>query len=162
LITRFMTPDGVGEVTDFMPVAGDRPTERHRLVRRLRVVRGAMRFVAEIKPRFDYGRKPHKLGPTDTGAVFRAHRMERTVNTAGRRGASVEELGEDAQRVGEDLRIVRTLREGETAGIELEWMGGNPRRIPAGELDRLSHDTQQFWRNWLARSTYAGRWRETV
>jgi GH15 family glucan-1,4-alpha-glucosidase len=162
LITRFMTPDGVGEVTDFMPVAGDRPTERHRLVRRLRVVRGAMRFVAEIKPRFDYGRKPHKLELTDAGAVFHADGMELTVNTVGPRSASLEELGVDAQRVGEDLRIVRTLREGETAGVELEWMGGNPRRIPAGELDRLSNDTQQFWRNWLARSTYAGRWRETV
>ena len=27
LITRFMTPDGVGEVTDFMPVTGNRATE---------------------------------------------------------------------------------------------------------------------------------------
>ena len=31
LITRFMTPDGVGEVTDFMPVAGASVTDRHRL-----------------------------------------------------------------------------------------------------------------------------------
>ena len=46
LITRFMTPDGVGEVTDFMPVAGTTPTGRHRLVRLLRTVRGTMRFVA--------------------------------------------------------------------------------------------------------------------
>jgi GH15 family glucan-1,4-alpha-glucosidase len=58
LITRFMTPDGVGEVTDFMPVAGDRPTDRHRLVRLLRTVRGTMRFVMEVRPRFDYGRAP--------------------------------------------------------------------------------------------------------
>jgi GH15 family glucan-1,4-alpha-glucosidase len=42
LITRFMTPDGVGEVTDFMPIAGTMPTDRHRLVRLLRVVRGVM------------------------------------------------------------------------------------------------------------------------
>ena len=56
LITRFMTPDGVDEVTDFMPVAGGTPTDRHQLVRLLRTVRGSMRFVMEIKPRFDYGR----------------------------------------------------------------------------------------------------------
>ena len=48
LLTRFMTRDGVGEVTDFMPVAGGRPTDRHRLVRLLRTVRGTMRFVAEV------------------------------------------------------------------------------------------------------------------
>jgi len=48
LITRFMTPGGVGEVIDFMPVpASQAPTEIHRLVRMARVVRGQMRFVFE-------------------------------------------------------------------------------------------------------------------
>src|SRR4029077_16545676 len=61
LITRFMTPDGVGEVHDFMPVAEGGATDRHRLVRNIRVVRGTMRFAIEIQPRFDYGRAAHKL-----------------------------------------------------------------------------------------------------
>ena len=74
LITRFMTPDGVGEVTDFMPIAGPRATSHHRIVRQIRVVRGTMKFVADIKPRFDYGRKPHKLELTDEGAVFHCRR----------------------------------------------------------------------------------------
>ena len=33
LITRFMTPEGVGEVVDFMPVAEGQATDRHLLVR---------------------------------------------------------------------------------------------------------------------------------
>jgi GH15 family glucan-1,4-alpha-glucosidase len=36
LITRFMTADGVGEVTDFMPIIEGKPTDRHRIVRHLR------------------------------------------------------------------------------------------------------------------------------
>ena len=41
LMTRFMTPDGVGEVVDFMPISTpERPTDRHRIVRLVRVVRG--------------------------------------------------------------------------------------------------------------------------
>ena len=56
LITRFMTEDGVGELIDFMPIAGDEATDRHRLVRMLRVVRGTMSFTAEIQPSFGYGR----------------------------------------------------------------------------------------------------------
>lgn len=59
LITRFLTRDGVGEVVDFMPV--DDPhtaTDRHRVVRVLRVVRGSVRFALECRPRFDYGRAP--------------------------------------------------------------------------------------------------------
>ena len=69
LITRFMTPDGVGEVHDFMTVAGTQPTDRHRLVRNIRVVRGVLRFAIEIQPRFDYGRKPHDVEISGQGAV---------------------------------------------------------------------------------------------
>jgi len=162
LITRFMTPDGVGEVTDFMPVAGDRPTDRHRLVRLMRVVRGSMRFVMEIKPRFDYGRLPHKLEITDEGAVFHADGLELTLNSVGPRGAKPEDLGVTVERLGDDLRLLRTLREGESTGVVLETMGGKPRRIPTGELDRLARDTTQYWRGWVGRSSYTGRWREMV
>ena len=69
LITRFLSPDGVGEVVDFMPVIEGKATDRHRLVRLMRVVRGTMRYRIEIQPRFDYGRKPHKLELYDPGAL---------------------------------------------------------------------------------------------
>ncbi|MYS07014.1 glycoside hydrolase family 15 protein, partial [Streptomyces sp. SID6041] len=54
LITRFLTPEGVGEVVDFMPVGPrpDVPTDRHRLVRALRVVRGTLTFDVACRPRF--------------------------------------------------------------------------------------------------------------
>src|SRR5246127_4193408 len=51
LITRFMTPDGVGEVLDFMPVIEGQPTGQHRLVRYLRVGRGTLEFQVDIQPR---------------------------------------------------------------------------------------------------------------
>jgi GH15 family glucan-1,4-alpha-glucosidase len=41
-------------------------------------------------------------------------------------------------------------------------MGGEPRALPPVELDRLADDTGAFWRNWLSRSTYTGRWREMI
>jgi GH15 family glucan-1,4-alpha-glucosidase len=162
LITRFMTPDGVGEVTDFMPIAGDRATSHHRLVRLIRVVRGTMRFVADIKPRFNYGRTPHKLEITDEGAVFHTDELELTLHSVGSRTTAPSDLGTEVERVGEDLRIHRILKEGESAGMVLESMGGRPRRLPDGTLQRLSDETAAFWRNWLRRSTYTGRWREMV
>jgi GH15 family glucan-1,4-alpha-glucosidase len=162
LITRFMTPKGVGEVTDFMPVAGARPTDRHRIVRLLRVVRGTMRFVVDIKPRFDYGREQHKLELSTDGAVFRAGSMELTLHTVGPRGTSPADMGVEVKADGDDLRIRRTLREGETAGMVLESNGGKPRRLTPGELDRITHGTVEFWRNWLRRTTYTGRWREMI
>ena len=162
LITRFMTEDGVGEVTDFMPVAGHQATDRHRLVRQIRTVRGTMKFVMEVKPRFDYGRAPHTVEMTDDGFVFRSGGISLTLHPVGEAGRSLGEQGLEMQRAGDDIRIARTLREGETAGVMLETMGGRPRRISPAELRQLTGDTTSFWRNWVHRSTYTGRWREVV
>jgi GH15 family glucan-1,4-alpha-glucosidase len=41
-------------------------------------------------------------------------------------------------------------------------MGGQPRRLPPGELAGLHDSTAQFWRGWLARSACTGRWQDTV
>jgi len=161
LITRFMTPDGVGEVQDFMPIIEGKPTDRHRLVRRLRVARGTMRFVLEIQPRFDYGRAKHTVELTENGAVFHSDSMDLTLHSFGRRDPGDPEAG-TPERHGDGLRTSITMNEGQTAGIVLESNGGQPRAIRPAEVTRLSDDTGRFWRNWLSQSTYQGRWREMV
>jgi len=51
LITRFFTLDGVGEVTDFMPIQPAKEhTKHHRIVRAVRVVRGSMTFELLCRP----------------------------------------------------------------------------------------------------------------
>jgi GH15 family glucan-1,4-alpha-glucosidase len=155
LITRFMTPDGVGEVVDFMPVEDPhRATDRHRLVRFVRCVRGEMRFMFECAPRFDYGRQPHELELTDEGAVFRSPTLQLTLHGAGHRAM---------QRDGNDLRGALTVRAGQAGGLVLESAAdGPPRRTTPEELRGLFEETARFWRGWLGRSTYRGRWREMV
>jgi GH15 family glucan-1,4-alpha-glucosidase len=160
LVTRFLTPDGVGEVQDFMPVIEGRPTDRHRLVRKLRVARGQMQFVVDLQPRFDYGRAKHTLEISETGAVFRSDGMNLVLHTEGRR--SPGEGGAVVERAGDGLRATVALREGQTGGLVLESMGGKPRALPAGEIDRLADDTSAYWKDWLRHSTYTGRWREVV
>ncbi len=163
LITRFMTPDGVGEVLDFMPVIEGRPAGRHRLVRHLRVARGTMRFEMEVQPRFDYGRAGHTVEVSDAGAVFRAEggTMHLTLHTAGRRDAAAGRAAVEA--AGDGLRATFTMREGDSGrGVVLESMGGEPRLLEPAELDRMAGETAAYWKRWLGRSTYAGRWRETV
>jgi|SRR5215472_5094220 len=125
LITRFLTQEGAGEVTDFMPIAGSKPTDRHRLVRQLKVVRGTMKFVAEVKPRFDCGRAKHKLDITHDGfdgrppaphpagraaAASRRHEpvlaeLAAPVNLPGPVAGDREPIGDDAQT--HDLCAVR-------------------------------------------------------
>jgi len=162
LVTRFMTPDGVGEVHDFMPVIEGAATDRHRLVRNISVVRGVMRFAIEIQPRFDYARKSHKLEIAEHGLMFVSEGMELTVHAIAPEGLSLEDAGVTLERVGDGVRWTRTLREGEIGGVVLESMGGTPRRVTPGQARQMADDTARFWRGWLHQSSYAGRWREMV
>jgi GH15 family glucan-1,4-alpha-glucosidase len=162
LVTRFMTPDGVGEVHDFMPVASGEATDRHRLVRNIRVVRGVMRFAVEVQPRFDYGRKPHKVEVCDHGVVFASDGLELTMHGITPERSSLAESGVTLERAGDGLRWTRILRQGEMGGMVLESMGGTPQSVSPEEAQAMADDTARFWRGWLHRSSYAGRWREMV
>jgi GH15 family glucan-1,4-alpha-glucosidase len=155
LITRFMTPDGVGEVIDFMPVSDpERASDRHRMVRVVRCVRGQLRFAFECAPRFDYGRQPHQLELTDEGAVFRTPGLQLTLHGAGHRAM---------ERDGNDVRGSLTVRAGQAGGLMLESAAeGPPRRMQPQEVIDMFTQTARFWSGWLAGSTYRGRWREMV
>jgi GH15 family glucan-1,4-alpha-glucosidase len=155
LVTRFMTPGGVGEVLDFMPVEDpQQATDRHRLVRVVRCVRGQLRFVFECAPRFDYGRQAHELELTEEGAVFHTPTLALTLHGGGA-GAM--------QRQGDDVRGELTLSAGQAGGVVLESAAqGPPRTMAPEELLELFTETARFWRGWLARSSYRGRWREQV
>jgi GH15 family glucan-1,4-alpha-glucosidase len=155
LVTRFMTPEGVGEVLDFMPVEEpQRASDRHRLVRVVRCVRGQIRFKLECAPRFDYGRQAHELELTEHGAVFHTPTLQLTLHGGGE-GAM--------RRHGDDVGAELTLRAGQTGGVMLESAAdGPPRTMTPEELLGLFTQTARFWRGWLSRSTYRGRWREMV
>ncbi len=162
LVTRFMTEAGVGEVIDFMPVVEGPATDRHRLVRLVRVVRGTMRFVAEIQPRFDYARKGHDVVVTAEGAVFSSDDLTLTLHRVGDPLVRDSERAGVVERLGDGVRITTTLQAGESTGVVLESGGVTPRQISRDELFDTFLETRQFWRGWLGRSTYTGRWREMV
>ena len=160
LITRFMTEDGVGEVSDFMPVAGAEATDRHLLVRMVRCVRGQMSFELELAPRFDYGRASHEMKATEDGAVFTSEDMTMVLHVV--REPDDERLG-SLVGSGNDLRATLTLQAGQVRGAILETgSAGPPRRVSPGEVERMFDGTAAFWKSWLAQSTYTGRWREAL
>jgi GH15 family glucan-1,4-alpha-glucosidase len=84
LITRFLMPDGVGEVQDFVPPprTGE-AAHRHRVIRRVVAVRGLIRFVVDVAPRFDYARADHEVALTPHGALFRSSGLELSLSTHG-------------------------------------------------------------------------------
>jgi len=154
LMTRFLTADGVGEVEDFMPVGETRGGEHiQRLVRRVVAVRGTMRFTLEVAPRFAYGRAPHDAERHAHGVLFRS-----AVCTLALETDTALELRDG------DVHTNFSLRAGESATFVLEHVPGEyePHGHPPGEMSELFDATVAYWRRWLSRSRYAGRWREMV
>ena len=154
LLTRFLSDEGVVEISDFMPVEPDQRT--HELVRRAKTVRGEVHFLMVCQPRFDYARSKHHVEKRDGEILFvsegndqSALRLRTSIPVTIRDGAAVAEF---------------TLQAGQSAAFVLE------QALPGQESASARPDhvpdsfkrTLNFWRNWIARSTYQGRWREMV
>lgn len=161
LITRFLTDDGVAELVDFMPTAGDSAREGHSLIRLLRCVRGTVTFAVEIAPRFDYGRRAHTLEVSDAGALFVSGDARLAVSVV-RRPTDPRSTGALTDDDG-DLTLTVTLRTGDIRGVVLETSpDAVPREISPEEIQQLHDDTARFWQDWVGQSPYSGRWRELL
>ena len=156
LVTRFLSPDGVGEVVDFMPVGiSEGEQGYHQLVRRVNVVRGTMTFRMECFPAFNYARDEHTTKLLPGGAFFKSEQYGINLSSiVPLREAPQGAVAEFTLREGE--RVNFTLAE-TTAGYDIEI---NPCSVQ--EVDELFAGTVHYWRSWLAKSTYKGRWREIV
>lgn len=58
LLTRFLSDEGMGEITDFMPV--EEKNECHYLIRRVTTIRGKIKYRMICAPRFNYAITYHK------------------------------------------------------------------------------------------------------
>jgi len=152
LVSRFLSPDGVAEVIDFMPV-GRGTGDRSQLIRIATVVRGRMPMRMVCLPAFNYARDEHHTEIQEGGARFASRNLTLTL-------ASSVPLERDETGVRADF----TLGTGETAIFVLREDAGEGDEIALqeGEADLLFRYTVAYWRHWLAGSQYHGRWRETV
>ena len=146
LITRFLSPEGVAEVQDFMCVG----EERQRLVRRVVSVRGSMRFRLACEPRFNYGIDHHEVVVAAGGARFVSPSLSLAL------GAPVPLL---ATSTGAHAEF--TLAEGESRTFVLEESDA-PSPLAEDEAQAALEATVHYWSDWVAHSTYTGRWREQV
>ncbi len=157
LLTRFLTPDGVGEIVDFMPIhnaEGRKKREDHQLIRLVRGVRGSIPFRLECRPAFDYAREPSQIERTPSGYRFSSKRQVVDLLTP-----------LDCRVESEALVCEFVLKEGE----EIPAVLAQANDVAPPPLEKLMAACQQefeatlrFWRSWIARSRYHGRWREMV
>jgi len=155
LVTRFFSADGVGEITDSMPVDEPGPWHgQHQLVRHVTVARGSMHFRTECRPAFNYARDQHKVEICPDGVSFHSPTFSLGLS------ASVS-LKEDGAGVVAEF----TLEEGQSAIFLLQEIPagtGCGRPLSEKEAEVLFEHTVRYWHRWIARSNYTGRWREMV
>ena len=155
LVSRFLSSDGIAEIEDFMPVGlpPDSPWYHH-LYRRVKCVRGAMKFSLECTPAFDYGRKKHLAERTCDGVMFRSEGLTMGLSTD--LEISLDENG--------GARSEFVLNEGQSRVFIFKEIEGSTCGMPPSpdEAQELFETTVHFWRKWLSACTYRGRWREQV
>ena len=156
LITRFLTIDGLAEITDFMPIKQeDSPEHQHHIVRSLAVVRGSLEFEMICCPAFNYARDTHHVQMTDQGALFLSDKLCLALVTT----VPLQEDGCGG------VRAHFTLQAGQSTYFLLE--SAKDHRITASDYSEERYQaefqrTQRFWQSWLSQCQYQGRWREMV
>ncbi|MBO0778745.1 MAG: glycoside hydrolase family 15 protein [Ktedonobacteraceae bacterium] len=156
LMTRFFTNDGVGEITDFMPIK-EQCTQHHEhhLVRAVHMVRGSLTFQLSCRPAFHYARDSHTLQFSEHGAVFRSPTLCLALSSS-------VPLSDDGQA---GAQATFTLSEDQSAFFFLDSSQDQdllPHPIVQGMYEDQFAQTRRYWLRWIIQCQYQGRWREHV
>jgi GH15 family glucan-1,4-alpha-glucosidase len=153
LLTRFLAEEGVAELTDFMPIEpkGGQPNE---IVRMVSVIRGNVCFKMSCEPRFNYAAGKHHVQISDNCATFfpadsLCPPMSLYANIPLKQ-QSRDVTAEFSLKAGERASFALGPARGEGQQPEMDFVGGR------------FLETAQFWKSWIAKSRYKGRWREVV
>jgi GH15 family glucan-1,4-alpha-glucosidase len=156
LLTRFLSEESVGEVTDFMPIKQVGTAEHeHQLIRSVAIVQGSLSFTLVCRPAFNYARDPHHLEVSEQGARFQGQHFCLEL---------VSPLALEPDGLG-GVRATFTLHTGQAVHFLLHSSkegGQAPQALTEEQYQTAFRNTLHYWRNWLEQSTYQGRWREMV
>jgi len=153
LLTRFLAEEGVAELTDYMPIGTDRE-QPNEIVRTLAVIRGKVEFKMRCQPRFNYGTCGHSVNIEERCAIFSpasdtCSPMALYSTTALRRQS-------------QDVTSEFSLRAGESVTFVLGGIRSQGERPEMEFVEQRFQETARFWKEWIAKSKYKGRWREMV
>lgn len=155
LLTRFLSPEGVAEITDFMPV--EELYNGKELIRRVTTIRGEVAYKMACMPRFNYGKSRSDIQViSDTEVLFRSKGADKTVL---RLKSSVP-----IKAINNDATAEFTLQPNQTADFLLEHVEKEHRDKRDFEtfVTQSLFETVNYWKNWIGQSTYNGRWLEMV
>jgi GH15 family glucan-1,4-alpha-glucosidase len=153
LLTRFLGENGIAEISDFM--AMQHLGHSHNLVRRVKVVRGEVKFRMVCAPKFDYGRASHTIEKKNPHEIIfvparknlPALRLRGSVPLKVKNGEAIAGFKLGAEK---------------TASFILEEADGESPSVSPDYVSEAFKETMNYWLGWAAQSKYRGRWREMV
>ena len=158
LLTRFFSDDGIAEVTDYMPLEEEGNKSVCAIVRKIKTIRGNVDYHIKCSPRFDYAKASHQISKKGNNEL-----VFNTVND----GDTMVRLIADfpLKYKGDDGYAEFTLAQGEETWIVLESAEkGDEKEVRSIDFYKSSsyQETIKFWRRWIHKSTYKGRWTDLV
>jgi GH15 family glucan-1,4-alpha-glucosidase len=158
LLTRFLSDEGVAEVTDLMPIMEEGKQRPTQIIRNLKVIKGEIEFRVRCAPRFDYGRCSHSLTAQGDGFIFSPENQ----GLKPMRLRSTKPLAAE----GADVVAQFKLAKGQTANFTFGGIEEGDETPEDGihdeAFDGFLRETSEYWRDWISQSRYQGRWREIV
>ena len=154
LVTEFNIDGSRVIATDFMPCSNSRdawsaPPEIHRV---LNCVEGKVRFRLDLDPRFEYGVIRPDVGVDGRNASFKSPRDEMVLaSTVRLKPPRTGHLSTDFQMSRGDREI-----------FVLSYGEAEPREVEEYNTIEQLQQTEIFWRTWVRKLRYEGRWRREV
>ncbi len=143
----------MAELTDYMPIGtdGEQPNE---IIRTLTVIRGEVDFKMQCQPRFKYAMCGHTVNIEERCAIFSPASDTcppmALYSTVALRQQSQDATSEFSLRAGERVTFVFGGVRPQGQQPEMEF------------VEQRFQETARFWKGWIAKSKYKGRWREMV
>lgn len=155
LLTRFLSSEGVAEITDFMPE--EEAYGGKEIIRRVTCVTGGMQMRMQCCPRFDYARNGHTVKRLSPNELIFTASGNQPLALRLRSSVPLEIKGDDGHAsfyLNANEKADFLL---EQVGVESEFNGHFTEFI-----DKSLIDTIHYWKNWSAKCNYRGRWMEMV
>ena len=151
LVTRFLSEDGIAEVTDFMPIARD--DNDFAIFRRLKGVYGDHTITVNVRPRFGYARRGCRAERAPEGDGYLLH------DPAGEQPTM--KLITDAVLTITDEGLTGKLKITRGQDVDFILTLTNGQDYPLDFLHQFQA-TRDYWTKWSAKCTYSGMWKESV
>ncbi len=155
LLTRFLSVEGVSEITDFMPV--EALYDGKEIVRRMTTIRGEITYEMQCRPRFNYGRSTHTAEQVTPHEVI--------LKSLGEDGTILRLMSsEKLNIVDNDVVAHFTLAASRTADFLLEAVDSEhpAERDFCTFITQSLFDNVKYWQDWINLSNYQGKWSEMV